>query len=69
MISDDKEVTLPSKRIDSDGNERDMQSPYEVGGYYCTIGLPIHENPYPQSDEFNHRRFLDGYRDRRGVAE
>ncbi|QHJ81639.1 MAG: hypothetical protein [Bacteriophage sp.] len=55
----------PNKRIDSDGNERDMDTPYEQGGYYCTIGLAISDNPYPQSDEFNHRRFLQGFRDRR----
>lgn len=69
MISDEKEIAMPSKRIDSDGNERVMDSPYEIGGYYCTVGLAISENPFPQHDEFNHRRFQDGYCDRRSVAK
>ncbi|QHJ79587.1 MAG: hypothetical protein [Caudoviricetes sp.] len=69
MISDEKEIAMPAKRIDSDGNERDMDSPYEIGGYYFTIGLPISENPFPQHDEFNHRRFQNGYRDRRSAAK
>lgn len=59
------DIPMPDKRIDADGNERDMDSPYEMGGYFCTIGLPITENPYSQADTFNHRRFLDGFRDRR----
>lgn len=59
------ETIIPSKRIDSEGNERDMESPYELGGYYCTIGLSITDNPYHQADEFNHRRFNDGFRERR----
>lgn len=55
----------PNKRIDSDGNDRYMDSPYEQGGYYCTIGLKITDNPYAQSDEFNHRRFQQGFIARR----
>lgn len=62
---EEKELTIPSKRIAEDGSERDMSSPYEMGGYYCTIGLSLADNPYQQSDAFNHRRFLDGFRDRR----
>jgi len=57
----------PSKRIDSDGNERDMNSPYELGGYYCTIGLSINDNPFLQSDKFNYQRFRDGYVNRRNI--
>lgn len=64
-MSDEKELAMPSRRIDADGNERGMESPYEMRGYYCTIGLPISDNPFQQDDEFNHRRFQDGYRDRR----
>ena len=52
---------IPSKRIDRDGNERDMESPYELGGYYCTIGLTVAENPFLPSDKFNHRRFVKGF--------
>ncbi len=58
-----REIIQPNKRIDSDGNERDMDSPYEQGIYFSVIGASILENPFGHDEEFNRRRFIQGFND------
>lgn len=56
-------VAIPSKRIDEHGNERSLDSPYELGVYCSVIGLYRSDNPFRRDDKFNRRRWLQGYND------
>lgn len=62
-MSSSDEVLQPTYRIAPDGSRRSLDSPYEQGLYFGTIGLYRSGNPHPRDDKLNRRLWEKGFND------
>lgn len=58
------DLPMPVGRVRADGTLAPVEgSPYELGMYYGTIGLPESDNPYARDDAMSRKLFSNGWKD------
>lgn len=58
------DLPMPAARVRADGSLALVEdSPYELGLYYGTIGLPESDNPYARDDSMSRKLFSNGWKD------
>lgn len=59
-------LPMPAGRVRPDGSIATVEdSPYELGMYYGTIGLPESDNPFAHDEKMSRKLFSKGWKDSR----
>ena len=58
------DLPMPAGRVRADGSVSPVEgSPYELGMYYGTIGLPESDNPFARDEKMSRKLFSKGWQD------